>query len=82
MSEIYDGSQLCAQTDGALFFAEGNNPREDIAMAIKLCHSCPLFKPCEEYAASQVGLYGVWAGKWYTGLGYKSPLVLMRKEER
>lgn len=70
MSDLFEGSQLCAQTDPELFFNF-----ETKSDAIKICNRCPVFSACKQYAESAEGLYGVWAGKWYNGSGYRSSII-------
>lgn len=56
---LFDGSQLCAQTDPALFMPEGQgwSPRE----ARTLCAGCPFAEACREYALWH-DVDGVWGG--------------------
>jgi hypothetical protein len=76
MSSPYDGSQLCAQTDEALFIPENLHAKAEIEQAIAICNRCALLKACKDYADTHTGLYGVWAGKMYDGSGYVSPVSL------
>jgi hypothetical protein len=68
-----NGSQLCAQTDGEIFFptskSDPNTPK-----AIAMCKACPLLSACREYAETTPGLYGIWGGKEYYGVGFVSPM--------
>ena len=74
MSTPFDGSQLCAQTDPELFFPETSMDfMHTIGKIQAICRACPLFVACDKYAQETTGLYGVWAGKLYTGVGYISP---------
>jgi hypothetical protein len=68
-----DGSQLCAQTDPEMFFPVSKND-PNTRIAIKLCKACPLLSACKAYAETTPGLYGIWGGKRYEGLGYISPM--------
>ena len=66
-----DGSQLCAQTDEKIFFPVGKaDPNKKLAIAI--CKACPLLSACKSYAETTPGLYGIWGGKEYKGIGYIS----------
>ena len=68
-----DGSQLCAQTDREIFFPVGKgDPNKKIAKA--LCQACPLLSACNEYAENTPGLYGIWGGKEYYGIGFVSSM--------
>jgi hypothetical protein len=78
MSNPYDGSQLCAQTDPEIFFPKNNFIiKQEIRLARSICNKCPILNECREYAESQVGLHGVWAGKMYYGEGYLSPISVL-----
>jgi len=81
MSDLFDGTQLCAQTDPEVFFPMNNFHRKaDFAFAVSICKQCPLMVACLEYANKQNGSYGVWGGQWFDGSGYVSPAVVERKE--
>jgi len=68
-----NGEQLCAQTDREIFFPlSKNDPNKKLAIA--MCKACPLLSACSEYAEKTPGLYGVWGGKEYFGIGYLSPM--------
>ena len=74
----YDGTQLCAQTDPEVFFPRNNFRRkEEIKLAISICKKCHLINACRDYASQQRGLYGVWGGKMYDGMGYESPFSVV-----
>jgi WhiB family redox-sensing transcriptional regulator len=67
------GSQLCAQTDPEIFFPDTKKDNnKDIAIA--LCKACPVLSACKSYAENTPGLYGIWGGKVYRGIGYVSPM--------
>jgi len=83
MSNPFDGSQLCAQTDTEVFFPRNNFRRkQEIKQAIDTCNRCPLKVACRAYADKQNGTYGVWGGKMYSGAGYISPVVVIRQSEQ
>jgi hypothetical protein len=68
-----DGTQLCAQTDREIFFPSGKgDPNKKLAKDI--CQACPLLSACHEYAENTPGLYGIWGGKEYFGIGFVSPM--------
>jgi hypothetical protein len=68
-----DGSQLCAQTDREVFFPVSKaDPNRKIAIA--MCKACPLLSACKSYAENTPGLYGIWGGKEYFGIGFVSPM--------
>jgi len=68
-----NGEQLCAQTDREIFFPLSKaDPNKKLAIA--MCKACPLLSACNEYAEKTPGLYGVWGGKEYFGIGYLSPM--------
>lgn len=73
MCNPFDGTQLCAQVDPNLFFPEHRKEwKSNVAEAKALCAQCPMLAACSKYATETVGLYGVWAGKWYDGTGFVS----------
>ena len=60
---MFDGTQICAQTDPEIFFPEeSENPRKTLYLARQLCDSCEFKEPCLEYAVKYPYLVGVWAG--------------------
>jgi hypothetical protein len=68
-----DGSQLCAQTDREIFFPISKaDPNR--ALAIATCKACPLLSACKSYAENTPGLYGIWGGKEYFGIGFISAM--------
>ena len=68
-----NGEQLCAQTDREIFFpVDKGDPNKKIAIA--MCKACPLLSACKSYAETTLGLYGIWGGKEYYGIGYISPM--------
>jgi len=69
-----DGSQACAQVDPELFFPESNMAyMHTIGTIQAICSACPLYAKCKNYSDNTPGLYGVWAGRLFTGVGYISP---------
>ena len=68
-----DGSQLCAHFDREIFFPDSkNDPNKKTAIA--LCKACPLLSACSKYAETTPGLYGIWGGKEYYGIGFVSAM--------
>ena len=58
----FDGSQLCAQVGGDLFFTEDDSKAMfDMRFLKALCGSCHFNKPCLEYALTHQ-VEGIWAG--------------------
>lgn len=53
-----DGSQLCAQADPEMWFADDLATMEK---AIAICHHCPLMEPCLEYGIEHQ-VQGIWGG--------------------
>jgi hypothetical protein len=79
MSNPFDGTQLCAQVDPAIFFPEERKTwKSDIAQAKSLCAQCPMLKACAKYADGTVGLYGIWAGEWRDGSGFVSQAIFTK----
>jgi len=69
-----DGSQACAQVDPELFFPESNMAyMHTIGTIQDICKACPIYAKCKDYSDNTPGLYGVWAGRLFTGVGYISP---------
>lgn len=57
----FDGSQLCAQIGGDLFFSDEHGALNDIPFLRAVCGSCHFKKPCLEYAVTHA-VEGIWAG--------------------
>ena len=75
---MFDGSQVCAQTDPEIFFPElDKGSRLTINIARKLCESCEFKAPCLEYAMSDLSIEGIWAG---TTLGQREDLRAHRNK--
>lgn len=56
------GSPNCASADPESFFPEKNKPDiKQIAMARKVCSTCPYIKECREWAIDHHEV-GVWGG--------------------
>lgn len=53
-----NGSQLCAQADPEMWFADD---LESMEKAIAICNQCPLREPCLEYAIEHQ-VQGIWGG--------------------
>jgi hypothetical protein len=76
-----NGSQLCAQTDREIFFPVSKaDPNRDIAIAT--CKACPLLSACGKYAENTPGLYGIWGGKEYFGIGFVSPMSFQAERKK
>lgn len=68
-----NGEQLCAHFDREIFFPDSkNDPNKKTAIA--LCKACPLLSACSKYAETTPGLYGIWGGKEYYGIGFVSAM--------
>jgi hypothetical protein len=81
MTFLKDQTPACSTIgDKDYFFPEGKKElREHLAIAKKICASCPVLSACTSYAQNTPGLMGIWAGKYYDGAGYVSPAILLRK---
>ncbi len=74
-----NGEQLCAHDDREIFFPVGKgDPNKKLAIA--MCKACPLLSACNNYAETTPGLYGIWGGKEYHGIGFVS--AMSHKAER
>jgi len=79
--QYMNGSQLCAHTDREIFFPVGkDDPNKKIAKAT--CQACPLLSACHEYAENTPGLYGIWGGKEYFGIGFVSPMSHLAERKK
>lgn len=59
---VFDGSQLCAQTDPVLFFPdETDTPKLTAETARAVCGGCPVLDDCRAYSLSYA-VHGIWAG--------------------
>ena len=73
----FNGTQLCDTDENKdLFFSPYKN---DKIKAQSICSQCPMFEVCKTEVKDKVGLYGTWAGKWFDGSGYVSPVIVIRK---
>lgn len=81
MSFQYDETPACSTIgDPDYFFPDSpKDIRERLPLAKKICDACPVLAACSMYALNTPGLVGIWAGKYYMGLGYISPVDLSRK---
>ena len=71
-----NGEQLCAQTDREIFFPVSKaDPNKKLAIA--MCKACPLLSACSKYAEITPGLYGIWGGKEYYGIGFVSAMSFL-----
>jgi WhiB family redox-sensing transcriptional regulator len=59
---LFDGSQLCAQSDPDSFFPEKHTNTHEAKAAIRVCHNCHFKEPCLEYALKE-DVWGIWGGK-------------------
>ena len=57
---LFDGSQLCAQTDPELWFPTAD--RQTGRVAKVLCNKCPWRESCLQYALFN-DVMGIWGGK-------------------
>lgn len=59
----FDGTQLCAQYDGDMFFPENyNNLGKRLQVLRDICSRCHFVEPCLEYALNN-SFEGFWGGK-------------------
>ena len=66
-SNPFDGTQLCAQIDGDMFFPDELEDTEEV-MSLKtmtakaVCIDCPIQLSCLTYAVEHPELLGIWGG--------------------
>ncbi len=66
-SNPFDGTQLCAQLDGDMFFPDELEDTEEV-MSLKtmtakaVCIDCPIKLDCLNYAVAHPELLGIWGG--------------------
>lgn len=55
---------VCATVDPALHFPEGTKKTRTTltAIAVKICHSCPVLEQCRTYAITTKQKHGIWGG--------------------
>lgn len=49
----------CKRAEASIFFSDND---ADAALAVRICHSCPVRIPCLEHALDTDQRYGVWGG--------------------
>lgn len=56
---------VCAQIDPDIHFPEkvrGESRKEQTALAIAICNTCPVIQQCRAYALNNREVYGIWGG--------------------
>jgi len=76
-----DAIPSCTLVDPELFFPVSKVDIVNNLRIVKpICNGCPIFIACGQYAKDYPELQGIWAGKYRTGVGFKSGNLWNRKE--
>lgn len=57
-----NGTPVCQEIDGELWFPELGGESYELRMAKKLCGTCPVQRQCATYAIVADEAFGIWGG--------------------